>query len=154
MHILYLEDSSDLRTEIIEFLKDNNHTVQDCYAIDEAKEYLEDEPQVDCIITDLNMDDQWLGEHRMDAHGGELSGWVWVRWFVWENPLYNEVPCIFYSGYIGLFEGFLEESEDGSKEVFDAHRTFVIRKGKGFRSGDLQRCLEEIERERRAVQSI
>ena len=141
--ILYLEDSAPMRRQTLEFLRKDQFDVTDCFAIDDAKEILADLKQqgqrLDCIITDLNMEDNWLGEYRGESKGCLLSGWVWLRRFVWTDEAYRNVPCIIYSGFIT----YLKENADYIAHK-EEHSIILVEKGEGYEClrSRLRRLLE------------
>ena len=115
-YILYVEDEANLRDFTAESLairmRKHGYTVQDFRRIDQAKEFFKAEKDnIACIVTDLNMSDEWLGEYRSMTEGGMLSGWVWLQKYVYpEKP---EMPTIIYSGYLS----FLETTLGGNKQL-------------------------------------
>jgi len=107
MKILYLEDESALsewtanELRAIAELKEAGYEINDFFRVDQAKEFYDDnQGDIALIITDLNMDDRWLGEHKAESHGGFLTGAVWLQHFVFENN--PATPTIIYSAYCDL----------------------------------------------------
>ena len=82
--IIYLEDDASMRNHTTNLLKEEGYNVEDFRRIDQVKEMFNEKANdIECIITDLNMDDEWLGEYQVESDGGMLSGWVWLQRFVY-----------------------------------------------------------------------
>ena len=107
--LLYLEDNGYLRRQTQRFLEEDGYEVISVSRIDEAIERLETADEIDCIITDLNMEDEWLGQYRPESYGGLFSGWVWLMRFVYVEERFRHIPSIIYSGYITDLENYLRE---------------------------------------------
>lgn len=126
--ILYLEDNGYLLRQTVRFLKDDGYEVIYCSRIDSAKrEFQKYHKEIDCIITDLNMDDQWLGDYQEESYGGLLSGWVWLHRFVKTEERYWTLPCIVYSGYIPELNAYL--SERNESYLLGKYNVSCIQKG-------------------------
>lgn len=99
MKILYIEDDAALRRWTSDQLREYGYIVCDFFRIDQVKEYFNEHMEdIDLIITDLNMDDHWLGEYINESNGGYFAGWVWLEKFVYtKNPNF---PTIIYSAYV------------------------------------------------------
>ena len=111
--LLYLEDNGYVLKQTLRFLGEDGYKVIPLTRIDQAINYFQEHhEQVDCIITDLNMEDEWLGEYRRESNGGLLSGWVWLHRFVYAKEEYRLIPCIIYSGYIPDLENYLIERKE------------------------------------------
>lgn len=109
--ILYLEDDANMRIHTTDLLKEKGYNIEGFSRIDLIKEYfLEHMHSVECIITDLNMNDEWLNEYQIETDGGMLSGWVWLQRFVYDSK--PEMPTIIYSGYISYLEEFLKLNDN------------------------------------------
>jgi len=104
--ILYLEDDASMRRHTTEQLKEQGYDVEDFRRIDTANEFFsEHKEEIVCVIADLNMSDNWLGDWQHESDGGILSGWVWLQRFIYkDNP---QMPTIIYSGYIPYLEDHL-----------------------------------------------
>ena len=110
--LLYLEDAGSLRKDTVEDLEDDGYVVKAFGRIDQAKEYLYNHPsEIDCIITDLNMNDEWLEEYRNESDGCLVAGWVWLNRFVYSRSEFLSIPCIIYSGYIKYLEDYLQQKD-------------------------------------------
>jgi len=97
--ILFLEDNDSLCDHTVELLRDSGYTVEDFSRIDQAKEYFSDhKDEIACIVTDLNMSDEWLENYSNESFGNILSGWVWLNHFV--LPLKSDIPIVIYSGFL------------------------------------------------------
>lgn len=106
--ILFLEDDASMRTHTAEMLKNEKYNIIDFYRIDQVKEYfMNNKDNIICIITDLNMNDEWLNEYQNESDGGMLSGWVWLQRFVYNQI--PDMPTIIYSGYISYLEEYLQK---------------------------------------------
>ncbi len=111
--LLYLEDNGFLLKRTVMFLEEDGYEVIRCSRIDLAIDALRDnKDKIDCIITDLNMDDQWLGSYQIESCGGLLSGWVWLRRFVYTEEKYRTIPCIIYSGFISELIKYLTDRNE------------------------------------------
>jgi len=102
--ILFLEDDDYMRnhTENLlatEHINNIGFDVKACGRIDLAKKYFKkNKKEIDCIVTDLNMSDEWLNEYSRESFGCILSGWVWLYHFVFsEEP---DMPIVIYSGFL------------------------------------------------------
>ncbi len=112
--ILFLEDDAEMNEHTMELLKDSldelygsMYEIIECDRIDLAKkEYLKHKEKICCIITDLNMDDEWIDEKYIEeTKGGVLSGWVWIYRCVYKGQLeIINIPTIIYSGFIDELE--------------------------------------------------
>ena len=108
--ILFLEDESGMRRYSVEWLKEKGYKVVDFRRIDLANQHLEKHlEEINCVITDLNMSDEWLGSHRIESDGCFLSGWVWLKYFVFSKR--ERMPTIIYSGYISYLKSYLESKD-------------------------------------------
>ncbi len=146
--ILFLEDNGYLVKQTKRFLEDDGFQVISCARIDLAQKRLNDENlTVDCIITDLNMNDEWLKEYRGESCGGLLSGWVWLRRFVYGQEKYKSLPGIVYSGYIQELESYLDSN--GELYLLTDLPVKLVRKGGNSDNGymTLLKTLQEINEE-------
>ena len=128
--IIYLEDDANMRRHTSDLLIERGYQVKDFPRIDMVKEYLQNKPDIGCIITDLNMSDEWLGKYQDESDGCMLSGWVWLQRFVF--PSYPEIPTIIYSGYNTYLKEYLS-NENRSEELERKNLIFV---DKGPESGE------------------
>lgn len=94
-----LEDNDGSREHTAEKLKKKGYNVEDYSRIDQAKDFFnKHKDEIICIVTDLNMSDEWLGEYRSKSFGNILSGWVWLYYYVFsETP---EMPTVIYSKFL------------------------------------------------------
>lgn len=130
--IIYLEDDANMRRHTRDLLEEKGYEVKDFPRIDLVKEYLQDKPDIGCIITDLNMSDEWLEMYQDESDGCMLSGWVWLQRFVF--PHYKEIPTIIYSGYNTYLKEYLS-NENRSEELERENLIFVDKgpeDGEGF----------------------
>lgn len=126
MKILLLEDDFYINKQLYDALIDNGFIVKQYTDIRYANEYLSKHiDDIDCIILDLNMDDDFLLEYQTETDGGILSGWVWLQRFVLnERPT---IPTIIYSGLIQYLEEFLIENH--SLSLLNKENIKCIKKG-------------------------
>lgn len=113
--LLHLEDNGYILKQTLRFLEEDGYEVVHFTRIDQAIDYLGKNPHgsgIDCIITDLNMEDEWLGEYQAESDGGLLSGWVWLRRFVYAREENLKIPCIIYSGYIPDLKAYLKSENE------------------------------------------
>jgi hypothetical protein len=103
--ILVLEDNEFMREHTSELLFESKYFHEMKYKvfgfrrIDQAKHFFSKEKDtIVCIVTDLNMSDEWLEGYRNESYGCILSGWVWLNRFVFpEKP---DMPTVIYSGFL------------------------------------------------------
>jgi len=106
---ILLEDDDCMRDHTADLLTDElrkartlvdiDYKVKEFRRIDQAKEFFNaHKDEIECIVTDLNMPDEWLGEYRHESFGCMLSGWVWLNRFV--LPVRPNMPIVIYSGFI------------------------------------------------------
>lgn len=133
--LLYLEDNGFLLKQTVMFLEEDGYEVIRCSRIDLAiNEFRNNKDKIDCIITDLNMDDQWLGkEYMKESNGGFLSGWVWLERFVYAEKENASIPCIIYSGYIPVLREHL--TEVNKLELLEQYNVHCVEKGGGDDNG-------------------
>ncbi len=130
--IIYLEDDANMRKHTTSMLKESGYNVEDFRRIDQIKEIFQDKMNdIECIITDLNMDDEWLGEYQNESDGGMLSGWVWLQRFVY--PYVPNMPTIIYSGYIQYLNEYLKEN--GEPDLLKKDYIKCVEKGSGNDEG-------------------
>lgn len=141
--ILYLEDDASLKRHTTSLLEAENYVVEGFNRIDQIKEYFKNnKDSIKCIITDLNMDDEWLEEYQTESDGGMLSGWVWLQRFVFTyNP---NIPTIIYSGYISYLKDYLKEKNQMDLLAKDTIR--CVEKDVGEKDGfeGLKKTLKEL----------
>jgi CheY-like chemotaxis protein len=143
--LLYLEDNGYLLKQTVRFLEEDGYDVICCTRIDRAiEEFRKKVGMIDCIITDLNMDDQWCGVYQNESCGALLSGWVWLRRFVFTDMKYPTIPCIIYSGYIPDLKDYLEDRNE--LWLLNQYHVHCIQKGGGDNHGynALYKKLKEI----------
>lgn len=131
-YILYLEDDAGFRQYMNNLFFKNGYKVISVRRIDQAKEFfLERKDEIDCVIIDLNMDDEWLEEYQIDSDGGLLSGWVWLQKFVY--PHIPNMPTIIFSGYIQYLKEYLEDK--GQLYLLEKNHIKCVQKGFGDDEG-------------------
>jgi hypothetical protein len=139
--ILHLEDdaieryfsSNHFSIYLRKTIGDEKYILKDFSRIDQAKEYFsENMDEIKCIITDLNMSDEWLEGYESKTEGGMLSGWVWLKEFVYtEKP---DMPTVIYSGYISFLEDTLRKNEE-LHLLYDKQNIICVNKGGDERKG-------------------
>ena len=130
--ILYLEDEAHLRRHTTELLVEQGYDVEDFRRIDQVKEFfIENHDEIVCVITDLNMSDEWLGEFQNLSDGGMLSGWVWLQNFVY--PLKPNMLTVIYSGYIPYLKEWLQDKNQLSQ--MQKTNILCVEKGDGPEEG-------------------
>jgi CheY-like chemotaxis protein len=84
MNILFLENSGSIAYPIEDALQTKGHNVFIAISISAAKSYWEKEREkLDCIIADINMEPFGLKEEEVkQTAGGLLSGWIWLKNYV------------------------------------------------------------------------
>lgn len=123
--IMFLEDNAYLNRHTVEKLNEKlqaeGYEVKGFHRIEQANEYIKDvlsgklkDIQICCIVTDLNMDDSWLGEHKTETDGGRFSGWVWLKYNVFDKL--RDVHMIIYSGYTEDLEAYLKGNSELRKK--------------------------------------
>jgi len=143
--LFYLEDAAFLRKQTLEYLEEDGFIVKSAGRIDQAIDFVEKHPnEIDCIITDLNMNDEWLNEYRSESNGCLMSGWVWLRHFVYSKDQFQNTPCIIYSGYIPDLKDYL--SQRNEMALLEKYPIHCIQKGGNDDNGyaALVKSLEKI----------
>ena len=143
MEILYLEDDANMRKHTVSFLKEDGFNVTDFQRIDQVKEYYnKNYHNISCIITDLNMSDEWLEQYQVESDGCILSGWVWLQRFVYDTT--PDIPTIIYSGYIPYLQEYLLNSNNSN--LLNKPNIFCVAKGSEEDEGydELVRTLKAI----------
>ena len=148
--ILLLEDNAKMNRHIKELLEErpelsDNFNIETVHRIDLAREYFDKhKDEIRCIITDLNMNDEWLDDDWLkETNGGMFSGWVWLQHCVYtrdpickDSPDYNGIPnmpTIICSGYINLLEAELKKNEKISE--LKKQNIHLVPKGAGYETG-------------------
>lgn len=145
--LLYLEDNGYLLSQTLRFLEDEGYTVISYNRIDQVIDYVHRNPTgegINCIITDLNMEDQWLGEYQEESDGGLLAGWVLLNRFVYAKEAYRRIPSIIYSGYIKDLKNYLRETNE--LDLLNQYPVCCVSKGaeKGTGFKELVRALRKL----------
>ena len=97
MNILLLEDDYAYKKRIKAILEDAGFAVEDFGRIDLAKEFINKNIQIiDCVVLDLNMNDEWLDEFQVESVGGMISGWIFMKRYIY--PLSPDMPTVILSG--------------------------------------------------------
>lgn len=100
MNILFLEDRGSISKHIVKLLRKRGHKVFHAFDVLDARSHWE-QHQIACLIVDLNMDPQGLTDEQVDETlGGLLTGWIWLRDYVFtEKPLMKN-RTIIYTDYM------------------------------------------------------
>ncbi|MCL2664696.1 MAG: hypothetical protein FWE82_03710 [Defluviitaleaceae bacterium] len=132
MHIvLYLEDDDALREFTSNQLRARGWIVEDFKRIDQVKEFFTEHfNEIACIITDLNMPDEWLNEHQHKSKGKMISGWIMLQEYIY--TVTPTMPTIIYSGYIS----YLEEKLNEERKMSLLNKYHILRVGKGSREDE------------------
>ena len=124
--ILLLEDNMNMNEHIKKLLKEqpelSDYRIESVHRIDLARDFFDEHKyEICCIITDLNMNDEWLDvDWITETNGGIFSGWVWLRHCVYNRDPESkdsddyagmpDMPTIICSGYTNLFEEELKKN--------------------------------------------
>jgi hypothetical protein len=114
MRILFLEDRGSVSVYITEKLKLDGHDVISAFDINDAQSVWErrGEEPIDCMIIDLNMRADGLKDHEMQqTMGGILTGWIWLREYVFKDQPDMRKRTLIFSDYLDLFRKGVAESE-------------------------------------------
>ena len=142
--ILYLEDGFSLRESTADWLRELGYDVVDFGRIDLADEFLGDHlDEVICVIADLNMNDEWLDEYQSESEGAILSGWVWLKRFVY--PKKQDMPTVIYSKFSSFLKEYLH-SKNKLSELRGGRRIKLVSKGFDANEGvkALEKALNEL----------
>lgn len=116
MNILFLEDSGYVANLMKKGLESQGHMVFHALGINDAQSYLESE-HIDCFIIDTNMDPSGLKQELIDqSHDGTLSGWLWLKEYVFNEKKNKEEKdvkkkTIIFSEYIQELKLYAEEND-------------------------------------------
>lgn len=103
MNILLLEDDYAIRERVKTMLEEYEYIVEAFGRIDLAKEYInENINKIDCVVLDLNMDDEWLEEFQTESKGGAISGWIFMERYI--LPIKPNMPTVIFSGIEGMID--------------------------------------------------
>lgn len=100
MNILFLEDRGSVSFPLVDELRGQRHEVFDAGSVRDARSYWEDK-KIDCLIVDLNMDPAGLTDEQANqTHGGLLTGWIWLRDYVFNVRQDMRQRTIIYTDYM------------------------------------------------------
>jgi CheY-like chemotaxis protein len=126
MNVLYLEDRGATAYNVECWLNTSGHTALGAYNLQDAQSYWRrrKETPIDCIILDLQVPmDGLTSEQQVEADGGTLAGWVWLRDYVLAEAPEMRQRTIIYSDYIAVLrEKVPEEQYRGIKLVSKRQR--------------------------------
>ena len=111
MIILILEDRGSVSYFFKELFEGvEGHIIYEAFSVLDAQSYWHppersDGPEVhgrpECIIADLNLNPQGLAKHeREETRGGLLTGWIWLRNYVFSEQPEMRKRTIIYSEYV------------------------------------------------------
>ena len=109
VRILFLEDDAGIRNWTAERLKECGYDVIGFSRVDQAEEYFcEHKNEIDCLIVDLIMNEQWLSKIQNESSGGFFTGLAWLESSVYiEKP---NMPTIIYSAAVNLLDEWSNEN--------------------------------------------
>jgi len=111
MNILFLEDQGVVFEYLIEELEEEGHSIFRAENIPKAI-YCWRHETIDCIVADLNMPPDGLTDkQRAETHGSLLSGWIWLKYYVFEKKPSMKRQTILVTGYLGEFESIVAARE-------------------------------------------
>lgn len=119
MNILFLEDQGGVVDYLIEELEEEGHAVFIAENIPKANFYYSKET-IDCVVADLNMESDGLTEEQQkETHGGLLSGWVWLKYYVFDKDPSTRKRTILVTAYQDELKEILRRSrhEDELKGI-------------------------------------
>jgi CheY-like chemotaxis protein len=105
MNILLIEDRGSTAFFVKKWLSMNGHNILEASDINDAQCHWNNriEIPIDCIILDLQMTMDGLNdEQKLEAAGGALTGWVWLRDTVLMSTPKMRQRVIIYSDYLEL----------------------------------------------------
>jgi len=120
MKILVLEDRGSVISQVAATLRDRDHLVSDVLSINDAKEEWDNHKnEIDCLIVDLNMRNDGLTEEEASmTKGGLLTGWVWLKNYVYKDRPDLKTRTIIYTEYLDELRAKVSEAElDGIRCV-------------------------------------
>jgi hypothetical protein len=112
--VLLLEDSGFMFDTLKETLEENNFIVLDAYQVSDAKGKFT--PGIDFLIVDLNVPPVGLTKEELDQTvGGLLSGWIWLKNYVFEKNQNFRQNTIIYAAYTNLLKEIYPNDIKGIK---------------------------------------
>ena len=114
MNVLSVEDRGSTAYNVDHWLRGRGHTVLAAFNPNDAQSHWQrrGEVPVHCIMLDLQMEmDGLTQKQKLEAEGGTLAGWVWLR----DNVLV-EVPemrrrTIIYSDHVDVLRERVPEEQ-------------------------------------------
>lgn len=104
MNVLVLEDRGSVSFYMEEALRHVGHQVCSASSVPDAQSYW-DPAIIDCIIVDSNMSPDGLTEQEMgETKGGLLTGWIWLRNYVFKDNEDMRQRTIIYTDYLERIE--------------------------------------------------
>jgi CheY-like chemotaxis protein len=100
MNILFLEDRGSVSFYLKQNLENFGYSVFEASSIPEANSIWE-EVKIDCLIVDLNLTPDGLTEEEIDmTHNGILTGWVWLKQYIFPEQPSIRKKTIILSEYL------------------------------------------------------
>ncbi len=113
MNILLVDDRGSVSKHVKGLLEDREHIVFSAFTIGEAQAYWEDNKiAFDCLIIDLNMDPTVLLNEEIDrTHYGLLTGWIWLKEYVYKKDNSMKQRTIIFSDYLTELKNIVSSKE-------------------------------------------
>lgn len=114
MRILFIEDRGSVSVPVTETLELDGYEVISAYDINDAQsawENREVEP-IDCLIIDLNMPaDGLTDDQKKQTFGGLLTGWIWLRDYIFKDYPDMRKRTVILSDYLSIFREKVLENQ-------------------------------------------
>jgi CheY-like chemotaxis protein len=111
MNILFVEDRGSVSFYWKEMLESEGYTVYDAGNISQAIFYFR-EKQVDCLIIDLNLNPEGLKPEEIEGtHDGLLSGWIWLREYVYKEKRELKERTVILTEYMQQLHQHVSDEE-------------------------------------------
>jgi hypothetical protein len=111
MNVLILEDRGSVSVYLEQALKEQGHMVFSGFSVRDAQKYWDDE-QVECIIAGLSMNPEGLTDEEVtQTKGGLLTGWIWLKNYVFKTKEEMRSRTIIYSNALDTLKASCKESE-------------------------------------------
>jgi len=101
MKILVYQTRGSVAFPLEEILKERGHQVVLCHSLEQAIEAWDKDKSFDCIIAETNDSPQGLTKKERElSQTGLLSGWIWLKNYVFRIKPEMRVRTIMYTDYI------------------------------------------------------
>jgi CheY-like chemotaxis protein len=118
MKILIVEDRGIIILNMTETLMEGGHFVTEAMKISDAINHYEI-GKYDCLIVDLNMDNEGLSkEQRLETEAGKLTGWIWLKYHVYNVDLKMRQRTIIYSEYIPALTKYCRTNNETLEDIY------------------------------------